>query len=124
MVLGLVELDSRVFGLAFFDFTLHRCIVFVSLCELVFCLLELLNRADLFLQFGGWDLPALAHDVDDVLPEWQSVVKEDTLSACLHDFTCEVEVESFAFFGGDAEALTIFSITLDEELGGAIIDVD
>ena len=34
VVLGLVELDSRVFGLAFFDFTLHSCIVLLSLVEL------------------------------------------------------------------------------------------
>ena len=40
-----------------------------ELFDLVFCLLRLLNHADLFLQFGSWDLPALAHDVDDVLPE-------------------------------------------------------
>ena len=77
----------------------------MSLVKLELRLLSLQKRADLVLQYERWDLSALVHDVDDVLPEWQSVVKEDTLSACLHDFTCEVEVESFAFFGGDAEAL-------------------
>ena len=35
VILGLVELDSGVFGLALFNFTLHGCIVILSLVELV-----------------------------------------------------------------------------------------
>ena len=70
MILGLVELDSGVFGLALFNFILHGCIVTLGLVELELRLLCLLNHADLFLQIGRWDLPALAQDVDDVTPEW------------------------------------------------------
>ena len=51
------------------------------------------------------------------------MVKVDAFRVLNYD-TREVEVESFAFFGGDAEAFASVSITLDDELVGTIIDVD
>jgi len=49
------------------------------------------------------------------------VVEEDAITPYLFNVAREVEVKSFAFFSGDAEAIN--SITLDEKLVGAIIGV-
>ena len=90
--------------------------------ELVLRLLGLLYHIDLFLQLGRRDLPALAHDVDDVIPEWQSVVTVEHLTAFFVGFASEVEVESLAFFSADAKSIDNF--TLDDGLSGSVIDVE
>ena len=96
--------------------------VLVSLLELVLRFLGLLYHIDLLFQLGRRDLPALAHDVDDVIPECQSVMVVEFHTDFFLVTAGEVEVEGLTFFGSDAEAIDTF--TLDDGLSGTVIDVE
>ena len=66
----------------------------------------------------------LAHEINGVFPELQPVVEGELTITKTSVSMGEVEIEGLILFDRDAEALLPVWVTLDEELRGALEDVD